>query len=745
MLGNWFKRHIKTRRAVPIRIMIFVGAIMLPTIILGYLAIRTAETERVAVWEKLKESYTSLANIVSDQLDNMLSSAENDFRDSVSALPSHDKDSLQRLSDQLEGKHGVIHQVFFLNASGEMVFPEDPRKAREQGSREARGRERDIFESYLAAGERQEFKHKNPQRAIYEYQRILGDMKEPVYKAIALNGIARCYAKLGLNQEAIDHYSKIIDEYVDVTDGWIDIAAIAYLQAASIYRKMDDVDSAVEMLMALYSNLSDNRWDLDAEEISYFADRARRQLLVTRDASRVTGFAEIDANVVRLVKLHRFLKNYDRLVSDEMAQVVNPGAGDPGLVLHLLRYTDAGPYLVSYIPNPAVETDAMARGSLMSQATTVAPDREKLNDIALAGFEVDLDYLASQGFEEVLSGLTIKDDVILAILNEDNEILDLGAPKSKIKNQKSKILLTTVTSSSLPFWKVGVYLKEPESLERLSKRKAGLRIFVIVGLILAIAFGIYLTLREARREAELARLRSDFVANVSHELRTPLSSIQIFSETLKQNKITNRDKQEQYLDTISSESDRLARLVDNVLDFSRLERRIKEFKFRPVNVGEVVTSAVEAYRFYAEQRGATIRLNMAQDLPEIEADSEAISQMVINLVDNAVKYSDVGSLSARNSEDGGEITIHVFRRGNNIVIQVADKGVGMDEEDMKKIFDKFYRGKNVANLGTGGTGLGLTLAKAVAEAHGGDILVRSKRGVGSRFSVILPLSREKEG
>jgi two-component system phosphate regulon sensor histidine kinase PhoR len=170
-----------------------------------------------------------------------------------------------------------------------------------------------------------------------------------------------------------------------------------------------------------------------------------------------------------------------------------------------------------------------------------------------------------------------------------------------------------------------------------------------------------------------------------------------------------------------------------VLNFSRLERRTKEFKFQPIDVGQVVTSAVEAYRFYAEQRGATIRLNIARDLPEIEADSEAISQMVINLVDNAVKYS----------EDEGQIIIRVFRRGNSAVIQIADKGVGIDEEDMKKIFDKFYRGKNVANLGTGGTGLGLTLAKAVAEAHGGDILVRSRKGVGSRFSVILPLSREK--
>ena len=755
MFATRFTRQIRL-------IMIFVGAIMLPTIVLGYLAIRTAETERLVVWEKLEESYTSLANVVSDQLDNMLSSAENDFRDSVSALTSHDKGSLRQLSEQLESKHGVIGQVFFLDTSGEMVFPEDPRKRGREGEG-MREQGKDVFESYLAAGERQEFKHNNPQRAIYEYQRILNNLKEPVYRAIALNSIARCYGKLGLNQKAIDHYNEIVDRYVDVTDGWLHIATIAYLQAASIYKRMDDVDASVDALTDLYSNLSDNRWDLDTEEILHIADRARRQLLAYMSTGGIRfsrssdRFAEIDAKLARLAKLHRFLRNYERLVSDEMTQAANRAAqalkkrdqndsnlanpnssGDSGFVLHILRYTDVGPYLVSYISDPVIRTALTAGEGLMNQVTTVAsPDRETLNveretsnDIALAGFEVNLGYLASQGFKDVLSSLSVKDDVVLAVLNDDDEVVEARGGMSTLTPTPSGKPIATVTSSSLPFWKVGVYLKEPQSLEKLSERKASLRVFVIAGLILAIAFGIYLALREARREAELAQLRSDFVSNVSHELRTPLSSIQIFSETLKQSKITSRDRQEQYLDTISSESDRLARLVDNVLNFSRLERHTKEFKFRPINVGEVVTSAVEAYRFHAEQRGATIRLNMARDLPEIEADSEAISQMVINLVDNAVKYS----------EDEGEITIRVFHRGDNIVIQVADKGVGIDEEDMKKIFGKFYRGKNVAYLGTGGTGLGLTLAKAVAEAHGGDILVRSKKGVGSRFSVILPLA-----
>jgi len=708
----------KNRLTIQIRlIIIFVGVIMLPTIVLGYLAIRTAETEKLVVWERLKESYTSIANMASDHLEYVLSLAEGDFRGSVSALTDYDKNALKRLSHQLESEHGVIGQVFFVNASGKMMFPEDPRKM-QQNDRNASlsQEEKDIFESYLADGERQEFKHNNPQHAIYDYQKILSDLKEPVYKAIALNGMARCYAKLGRNQEAIDHYSKIIDNYIDVTDRWLQMATVAHLQLYSIHKTMGDTDAAIEALMSLYGNLSDRGWNLDAEEISYFADKTRRHLLTYRDrgdtffSSLADRFAETDAKVIQLVRLQRFLKNYGRLAADDMKKVVNRADGDPELMLHLRRSTNAGPYFLSYI----------------------SMERKSSDSPALAGFQVDLDYLASQGFNEILSELLISDDMTLAILNENNEVVTTPPGMEYSTPIPSGKPITTAVSSLLPFWKVGVYPKDPQSLERLTRRKAGLRIFMIAGLILTIAFGAYLAMREARREAELARLRSDFVANVSHELRTPLSSIQIFSETLRQNRATSREKQEQYLDTISSESDRLARLVDNVLNFSRLERRAKEFDFRLTNIGKVVGSAVEAYRFYAEQRGATISLNIAPDLPQVEADAEAISQMVINLVDNAVKYS----------EDEGEITVNVFRRGDNIVIQVVDRGVGINEEDLKKIFDKFYRGKNVANLGTGGTGLGLTLAKAVAEAHGGDIRVRSKEGAGSRFSAILPLSRK---
>lgn len=703
--------------------MIFVGAIMLPTIVLGYLAVRTAETEKLVVWEKLEKSYTSLAGAISDELDDILSTAEGDFQNSLSTLPNYDRDTLKRLSYQIGDRHNVIGQAFFLHADGSIIFPEDPEGRRQKPQialRKISQEDQNIAGYYIEQAERQEYRHKDFKRAIDEYERLQSKLKAPVYQIAALNGIARCNMKMGLSQEAIKHYRNIISKYADMDDKWANIPAIAYIQIASLHEKLGDTSSAVKALVELYDNLANSKWNMDAAEMTYFADVTQERLLVYKDREDIQfddmadQFSEIETNVEHEVKLRQFLDDYKHLAAEEMILIAENSFGSSESMEHLTKYTSMhGPYLLSYLIDSSAETE---------DTTGI-----------IAGFEVDLDYLASAGFKEVLRGFTVEGDVILTILDEDGEIIEAthtlsgqGLDPDEITPPGEPIAITSL--KALPFWKVGIYVKNPLALERLSRRNANLRAFLIAGLILAIAFGIYLSLREARRETEMAQLRSDFVANVSHELRTPLSSIQIFSETLKQNRAVSQDKQEQYLDTISSESDRLARLVDNVLDFSRLERSVKEFHFQSTNIGEIVSSAVEAYKLYADQRDVSVSLKMIADLPEIQADKEALSQVVMNLIDNALKYS----------EENGEITVNAFCKGKNIVIQVVDKGVGIDEEDIRKIFDKFYRGKNVANLGTGGTGLGLTLAKAVAIAHGGNITVRSKKGEGSKFSIILP-------
>jgi signal transduction histidine kinase len=254
----------------------------------------------------------------------------------------------------------------------------------------------------------------------------------------------------------------------------------------------------------------------------------------------------------------------------------------------------------------------------------------------------------------------------------------------------------------------------------------------MIGLIdLMLGAGLFLVYQNVRREMHLSRLKSDFVANVSHELKTPLALIRLFAETLELGRVSSGDKARQYYRVINKESQRLTQLINNILDFSRIEAGRKEYHFKKTDVGRIVHDVVEAYRFQIEQHGFSLDVQIAEDLPEIELDKEAVSQALINLVNNAIKYS---------SEEK-QIRIEARRDGPRVLIQVKDKGIGIAKAEQRKIFEKFYRAQDTLVHETKGSGLGLSLVKHIMDAHGGSVEVESAPGRGSTFSLALPLAR----
>jgi signal transduction histidine kinase len=254
----------------------------------------------------------------------------------------------------------------------------------------------------------------------------------------------------------------------------------------------------------------------------------------------------------------------------------------------------------------------------------------------------------------------------------------------------------------------------------------------LIGFIdLMLLAGLYLVYVNVRREVHLSRLKSDFVANVSHELKTPLALIRLFAETLELGRVHTEEKARQYYRVINKESQRLTQLINNILDFSRIEADRKEYRFAPTDVARIVDEVLEAYRFQIEQQGFTLAVDMAEDLPEAVLDAEAISQALINLVNNALKYSPVEKY----------IRLRVRAEGERILISVTDRGIGVAKADQKKIFEKFYRAENSLVHETKGSGLGLALVHHIMEAHGGGVEVESALGKGSTFTLILPLSR----
>ena len=238
---------------------------------------------------------------------------------------------------------------------------------------------------------------------------------------------------------------------------------------------------------------------------------------------------------------------------------------------------------------------------------------------------------------------------------------------------------------------------------------------------------------EGERLEELNKMKSYFVSSVSHELKTPLTSIKMFSELLQNKKNISREKSSEYLHIIEGESERLRRLIDNVLDFAKIEKGIKTYKREDVNICELVRRTVNSIKYQFKMAKISLSTNICEDDIIIKADSDAVEEVVVNLLSNAIKYSPAKS----------NTTISTFKEYNNSVIMVEDEGVGISAKDLNNIFDPYFRTAGTNSIRVEGTGLGLAIVKHIMDAHHGKIEVESSLNKGSSFSLMFPMEESK--
>jgi two-component system phosphate regulon sensor histidine kinase PhoR len=248
-------------------------------------------------------------------------------------------------------------------------------------------------------------------------------------------------------------------------------------------------------------------------------------------------------------------------------------------------------------------------------------------------------------------------------------------------------------------------------------------VFVILGGLLLLGFAI-------RRERRLSALKSEFISNVSHELKTPLSIISMFGEMLAQGRTKSPEQAHEYAEIIWRESVRLGRLIDNVLDFAKIERGADMYEFEDeVDLREVVERAIDLSARRVAAADMTLSSTLDEDLPPVRLDANAFTLAALNLIDNAVKYA----------ADGKQIELRLERRGDRAVLSVRDFGPGIAPDEHAHIFERFYRAQAVRLKPIRGSGIGLALVQHIARAHGGDTGVESQPGQGSTFSIWLPI------
>ena len=323
--------------------------------------------------------------------------------------------------------------------------------------------------------------------------------------------------------------------------------------------------------------------------------------------------------------------------------------------------------------------------------------------------------------DRLLRGL--QDRFYVSIVDYENNGV-YGQPLSR-----SKYYVDTRFPNTLYKWFLQMVPRNYTELEQRVQNQRRTNLFFIVLIMSLTFFSLVIISIGWQHDRQLRQLKENFIGNVSHELKTPLSLIRMFSEILVMGRIKDEDKKREYYQIIFNESDRMSRLIANLLDFASLIRGIERKHFEKTNIAQLVAKALEAYRHEIQKEGFELNLDADPRIPDGFADPNAITMAFMNLLDNSIKYS----------REQKWIDVKVRHDNHFVLLSVTDKGIGIPTSEQQKIFEKFYRGGDPSVRKIRGSGIGLSITKHVAEMHGGEVLVESEPGMGSTFTLKIPI------
>jgi signal transduction histidine kinase len=311
-------------------------------------------------------------------------------------------------------------------------------------------------------------------------------------------------------------------------------------------------------------------------------------------------------------------------------------------------------------------------------------------------------------------------------------LLQVSAPgaTSASKERPAASFVELELERVMPGWRLSGFVRGADPFAEAVRRQHALYLWTgLVGILVIFLLALGITLHLAR-QMRLTRLKNDLIATVSHELKTPLSSMRVLVDTLLEGRCADRQQEQEYLRLIAGENLRLTRLIDNFLNFSRMERRKQALVFAEVQPGEVVRAAAESVRERFNAPHCRLELDVPANLPAIIADRDALVTVMLNLLDNAWKYS--GEAKA--------VLVRARATDGELILTVQDNGIGLSQRQIRRIFEPFYQVDRSLSRHAGGCGLGLSIVRFIVRAHGGDVEAASAPGKGSIFTVRLPLS-----
>ncbi len=340
--------------------------------------------------------------------------------------------------------------------------------------------------------------------------------------------------------------------------------------------------------------------------------------------------------------------------------------------------------------------------------------------------EADLSHLVGSVFPQFFAA---RSQLLYQIVDERGDLV-YGAP---FRDASAGVVVEQSFADTVSAWRVRVAQKDAATNVARSRRR--LIDFFLIGLaVTVLAAGLGFLTVAVRRERRANELKSEFISNVSHELKTPLSIISMFGEMLALGRVKGPAQATEYAEIIWRESVRLGRLIDNVLDFARIERGGGGYEFAECDPGEVLARALEVCQRRVSTAGMELSMDIAEELPQVRLDANAYTLAVLNLVDNAIKYA----------AEGKRIDVSLARREGWVELAVRDYGPGIATDELEHVFERFYRAKAVRLQPIRGSGIGLALVQHIARAHHGEALVESEPGKGATFRLRVPAQDSSE-
>ncbi len=673
-------------------VLVILLAIVIPSILLSMLGIWAIGAERSQLQEKIRREALAMTEKVVRATSAALESAQLEIAAQAANL-KNPAGALIML-ESLRSTHPYLSYLVIVHAQGAIVYPPVPCPE----SMIVLGPASPELSDALRKAHNFEFTQTDLEAAARVYEETYKSATEKRLKASALLGLARVEAKRGELEQAVQLYQTAANSCGGLREeSGLLVGPAATLRIAIIASQQDAPEEFVKRLSAAHQEVENCRSLLTEEEADFFD--------VKLTSLAKDFLAEDTNNPAHEAALRRIIeKTTERRATEE---ILRRGVAE----LSSNRFFDKNSLMV-YEHNGKSYLAAGAPFRLEGRrfaACAVAPVSQ-LESLLVAS-EVER--------------LATREEVGIAVFREGAGVVagEAPAPNSfRLSSSKFPAPLSKLTAAS--------YLKGYESLAVLSSIRTNIYVWAVGLAITGIIAGAIVTYFSVSRAMRTAELKSDFISNVTHELKTPLTSIRMFAETLQDGRVRDKEDAKECLEAIVTESERLSRLIDKVLDFRVIEKGKRKFHFREADLRQVILETLRAFRRQMRGYEATIYVNVPHDLPPVKMDPDAIGQVLLNLLTNAYKYS---------QPHDRRIWVSAAASDGTSRISVEDRGVGIPRRELKTIFKKFYRVDDSLTRDVDGAGLGLTISKHVAEAHGGTIEVESKPGKGSKFTLVIKL------